>query len=392
MAQPISHFFQRLGFPLKNVRWSWGARNEAVVLLRTWEDHYAFKKKEVAVLQDSWFEVNESYGLDERVNHLKSIWNGEVSAYTVMASVRDSSAIPREIKDYRDDAVFFIQKLHQSEGGDLVAFLSDLVPVNNLMQHSVTHRTEANSDVFPVDSKRISHASTEGYKEKIPKIREFLIEIFHKKTVATYSEVMDRFGLTYFPLVAAMGVLGRECQSAGHPIITAVIVDKETRTCSDGIRLEFDVQDDQKERDRCYEHWKSEDFALPLAPTPESADPDSSDFGELLKRFAQVETRPQQGKFRELVFKSCAGKCIVSGCDIPEALDAAHLEGRDWRLGHNQAADGVLLRRDLHALYDKGLLKFDEDGRVKLDANVLEHYAEFQDTLTTIRSRINLHS
>ena len=96
---------------------------------------------------------------------------------------------------------------------------------------------------------------------------------------------------------------------------------------------------------------------------------------ERAKRFAQVEVRPDQQAFRKAVFMAYGGICVVSGCDVPEALDAAHLEGRDWGQGHNTAADGVLLRKDLHALYDRGLLRL-TNGRVELDACTRPHYAE----------------
>lgn len=97
-------------------------------------------------------------------------------------------------------------------------------------------------------------------------------------------------------------------------------------------------------------------------------------FEALVKRFAQVEVRPQQAQFRVAVFRACMGRCVVSGCDVPEALEAAHRTGRDWRAGHNGAEDGLLLRRDLHALYDSGLLLVGEDGKISLDERVRVHY------------------
>ena len=92
-------------------------------------------------------------------------------------------------------------------------------------------------------------------------------------------------------------------------------------------------------------------------------------------RFARVQVRPQQVAFRLAVFRACGGRCVVSGCDVPEALEAAHLRDRDWRAGHNAAADGILLRRDLHALYDSGLLHIEPDGSFTLSEPVREHYA-----------------
>ncbi|MGG2041265.1 hypothetical protein [Burkholderia gladioli] len=61
-------------------------------------------------------------------------------------------------------------------------------------------------------------------------------------------------------------------------------------------------------------------------------------------RYLNVEIRQDQPAFRKAVFEAYGGRCAVSGCDIPEALEAAHLHGRNWRAGHNAATDGILLR------------------------------------------------
>lgn len=50
MKQVISQFFFDLGYPLRNIRWSWGARRDDAILLRTWEDEYAFKERRLRVL------------------------------------------------------------------------------------------------------------------------------------------------------------------------------------------------------------------------------------------------------------------------------------------------------------------------------------------------------
>lgn len=97
-----------------------------------------------------------------------------------------------------------------------------------------------------------------------------------------------------------------------------------------------------------------------------------------LQRFSQVQVRPHQTAFREAVFRKCDGKCVISGCDVPEAVEAAHLSGRNWREGHNSSEDGILLRRDLHALYDSGLLEISGDGLVHFDSAVGSHYQQFE--------------
>lgn len=74
MAKPISQFFADLGFTLRNVRWSWGARNGDALLLRTWTDEYRNKERKVTVLREpEALELSESFGLDERVVQLKAL-------------------------------------------------------------------------------------------------------------------------------------------------------------------------------------------------------------------------------------------------------------------------------------------------------------------------------
>jgi hypothetical protein len=384
MAKPISHFFADLGFPLRNIRWSWGAKSTegTGVLLRAWDDEYSFKNKTVTVLQEAYrYEASDSFGLDERIVQLKELWAGGLAAYVVIATVKDGAMHPREIEGYREDVVFGVKRLSLRNDGAIVAEVSELVPVNTLRKHMAAHRIEAASGAFPVDDARRSGLSTDGYKQKIPAIRAWLVEKCKAKTTVTYSEVMDRFGLTFFPLVGAMGRLGHACRDADEPIITSLIVDKDTGHCSQGIFDEFHIDDDALERQRCYVYWnkgvdKPENGipSSPLEAVPVDGPPD--DLEQRAARFAQIEVRTQQAAFRLRVFRACQGRCVISGCSVPEALEAAHLLGRDWRQGHNEASDGLLLRRDLHTLYDRGLLRITEAGMVELDERACEDYGE----------------
>jgi hypothetical protein len=226
-----------------------------------------------------------------------------------------------------------------------------------------------------------SGLSTDSYKQKIPALRAWLIEICQGRGTVTYSDVMNRFALTFYPLRNAMSRLGHDCKNAGEPVITALIVDKETHRCSQGLFDEFGINDDELERERCYAYWAQRETAPPPSPIPESPEvqPEpADDLEERAARFAQVQIRPEQGAFRDAVFRAFDGRCVIRGCTVPEALEAAHLLGRDWRKGHNRATDGILLWRDLHSLYDRGLLRITEAGRVELHGDGLEHYEEFR--------------
>lgn len=382
LMKVISQFFLDLGYPLRNIRWSWGARRGDAILLRTWDDEYAFKERRLRVLdiQDA-DERFDSFGLDERIVHLKALWGGGIAGYTVIATAKDKHARPREIVAYRHDAVFALSQLQRTPSGDIVGIVGDLVPVAELERHAQTHRTAPGVGPFPVGDEQRSGLSTDSYKQKIPALRAWLIEICQGRGTVTYSDVMNRFALTFYPLRNAMSRLGHDCKNAGQPVITALIVDKETHRCSQGLFDEFGIEDDELERERCYAYWARRETAAPPSPIRESSEaspqPDE-DFEQRAARFAQVQIRPEQGAFRDAVFRAFRGRCAISGCTVPEALEAAHLLGRDWRKGHNRATDGILLRRDLHSLYDRGLLRITEAGRVELHGGGLEHYEEFR--------------
>ena len=81
-----------------------------------------------------------------------------------------------------------------------------------------------------------------------------------------------------------------------------------------------------------------------------------------------VAQRAGQGRFRDGVLRDFESRCIVSGCDVEAVLEAAHIipyaEGRE-----QDPAVGLLLRADLHTLFDRGLLtfsKFGNEARVQL--------------------------
>ena len=123
--------------------------------------------------------------------------------------------------------------------------------------------------------------------------------------------------------------------------------------------------------------WFGEGPALESPENINSSKDQEADFEERAERFALVKVRTEQAAFRKLVFKACGGCCVISGNAVPQALEAAHLRGRSWHEGQNTALDGVLLRRDLHALYDSSLLSIEEDGRVVFHPDVAPHYLEF---------------
>ena len=74
----------------------------------------------------------------------------------------------------------------------------------------------------------------------------------------------------------------------------------------------------------------------------------------------EINQRQGQSKFKGLILKGYKNKCCISGEVCPELLEAAHLQKYiDRRSNHIQ--NGILLRVDLHRLFDNDLLIIDQN-------------------------------
>ena len=72
-------------------------------------------------------------------------------------------------------------------------------------------------------------------------------------------------------------------------------------------------------------------------------------------QMAEVVRRKGQANFRATLISAYEGKCVITGCDALEALEAAHIT--PYRGSHtDRPQNGLLLRADLHSLFDLGLL------------------------------------
>ncbi|WP_205843618.1 HNH endonuclease [Nakamurella deserti] len=100
----------------------------------------------------------------------------------------------------------------------------------------------------------------------------------------------------------------------------------------------------------------------PLGPDL-GTDPSLSDDDNRRKREAIIAVRPGAARFRGDLMDAYGYRCAITGCDVEVALEAAHIKPyRGPR--HDRVDNGILLRRDLHALFDANLLGIDETGRV----------------------------
>jgi putative restriction endonuclease len=87
-----------------------------------------------------------------------------------------------------------------------------------------------------------------------------------------------------------------------------------------------------------------------------------------------VRPRLGQGAFRVLVTDIYQRRCAVTGERTLPALDAAHIRPYGPEQGEHSAQNGVLLRRDIHSLFDAGYVTVTPSYRFEVSRRIKEEY------------------
>lgn len=97
-------------------------------------------------------------------------------------------------------------------------------------------------------------------------------------------------------------------------------------------------------------------------------------------RFGRQELRPEQAEFREKLMKQYKGRCVISRSTVPQVLQAAHIIPFSENVPlRNDIRNGLLLRSDIHILFDKLLLSIHpKTGAVEIAPDLLaSSYKQF---------------
>jgi hypothetical protein len=86
---------------------------------------------------------------------------------------------------------------------------------------------------------------------------------------------------------------------------------------------------------------------------------------ERARRLMEVLTRPQQALFRETLLAAYGGRCAITGCDVTDVLQAAHIQPV-YDGGTDNPSNGLLLRVDIHRLFDLGHVAIDHEAMTVL--------------------------
>ena len=86
---------------------------------------------------------------------------------------------------------------------------------------------------------------------------------------------------------------------------------------------------------------------------------------------ASIVRRRGQPEFRHTLLEAYDGKCAITGCDAEDALEAAHIIPY-LGVETNRVTNGLLLRADIHVLFDMGLIAIDTSNMTLLVSPDLE--------------------
>jgi len=91
-----------------------------------------------------------------------------------------------------------------------------------------------------------------------------------------------------------------------------------------------------------------------------------------------VQPRLGQGAFRLLVTDAYERRCAVTGERTLPVLDAAHIKPYA-ELGPHRLDNGILLRKDLHALFDAGYVTVTPSLRLRVSRRIREEFENGRD-------------
>jgi putative restriction endonuclease len=120
--------------------------------------------------------------------------------------------------------------------------------------------------------------------------------------------------------------------------------------------------------------WEAVRRAMPAAQRIEDSGAISSDSDE--QRFGEAylaRSRLGQGAFRVLVTDAYQRRCAVTGERTLPVLEAAHIRPYAER-GPHRVSNGILLRSDLHKLFDLGYMTVTPELRLEVSPRLKEEW------------------
>nr|WP_243853084.1 HNH endonuclease signature motif containing protein [Luteibacter anthropi] len=109
------------------------------------------------------------------------------------------------------------------------------------------------------------------------------------------------------------------------------------------------------------------------------------------KVLREIVRRQGQPTFRRQLLDAYERRCAVTGCDVELVLEAAHIAPY-FGAESNSVSNGLLLRADIHTLFDLGKLKIAPSGCVEIHDEIQGSiYAQYRNVYIRLPSNPLLH-
>lgn len=97
----------------------------------------------------------------------------------------------------------------------------------------------------------------------------------------------------------------------------------------------------------------------------------------------ELTTRPRlgQGGFRVMVLDEYSRRCAITGEKTLPVLEAAHIKPYSEN-GPHKVSNGVLIRPDLHTLFDSGYLTLTKEFNVEVSRRIREEFSNGREYFT----------
>lgn len=220
-----------------------------------------------------------------------------------------------------------------------------------------------------------------NHYERAAKAWPILMNASSNKKLITYKDLSDLIGVHHRTARYYLEIIQNYCLEMNLPPLTILAVNQK------GIQgLGFTACERENiecEKQRVYRFdWRELNNPFNFALN-------GSDLSDLIY---QVLKNPNESKkvystindrgvaqimFRNTLMKVYQNKCAVCGNSINELLEACHII--PWsKCTDEQKIDprnGILMCRNHHSLFDKGLLNIDKQGRIQFDNRVLNNHS-----------------
>ena len=100
-------------------------------------------------------------------------------------------------------------------------------------------------------------------------------------------------------------------------------------------------------------------------------DPETTNQAVVEQTMRAITERRGQSEFRNRLLALYNCRCAMSNCGVLEVLEAAHIfpyKGEQTNISCN----GIILRADLHTLFDLGMITIDEEFKIVVDNSLRE--------------------